>query len=113
VDKKDYYATQEKSRFNEDVQGQVGGSSLNQCSPPQCPAPGFDENYVIAQLFTYHPANMFTQPKFETVREAAKYFARVLLNNVPAGADRTAAIRKVREAVFTANAGISLGGLSL
>src|SRR5258708_1525342 len=80
-----------------------GTQPLNQCSPPQCPVPGFDENYVIAQMFTYHPANMFTQPKFETIREAAKYFARVLLNNVPVGADRSAAIRKVREAMMTAN----------
>jgi len=83
-----------------------------QCGTGAVPA-GLDENYIIDQLFTYHPANQFTQPKSETIREAAKYFAKVLLNNVPAGADRTAAIRKLREAVMTANAGISLGGLSL
>ena len=73
----------------------------------------FDPNYVIDQLFTYHPADPSTGQKFETLREAAKYFAKVIANNVPGGPDRTAAIRKVREAVMTANAGISLGGLSL
>lgn len=73
----------------------------------------YSTDYVIDQLFTYHPANPSTGPKFETLREAAKYFAKVIVANTPAGADRTAAIRKLREAVMTANAGISLGGLSL
>lgn len=73
----------------------------------------YDTSYVIDQIFTYHAANPFTQPKFEALHEAAKYFAKVIVNNVPAGADRTAAIRKLHEAVMTATAGISLGGLSL
>lgn len=79
----------------------------------QPPAPDNYEEYIVDQLFTYHPSNPFVAPKYETVREAAKYFAKVLLNNVPRGSDRTAAIRKLREAVMTANAGIALGGLSL
>lgn len=74
---------------------------------------GTSDSDVIDQLFTYHPANPSTGPKFEAVREAAKYFAKIIFTNTPIGADRTAAIRILREAVFTANAGISLGGLSL
>jgi|SRR5579872_878407 len=73
----------------------------------------YSPEYVIDQLFTYHPATPYTGPKFEALREAAKYFAKVIMNNVPAGSDRTTAIRKLREAVMTANAGISLDGLSL
>ena len=67
----------------------------------------------IDPLFAFHTSNPYTGPKMETVRDAAKYFAEVLMRNVPAGADRSAAIRKVREAMMTANAGISLGGYSL
>jgi len=87
----------------------------NYYRPETPPTAGFaaSDEYVINEFFTYHPANPYTGPKYETIREAAKYFAKVLFNNVPQGADRTAAIRKLREAVMTANAGIALGGLSL
>ena len=67
----------------------------------------------LDQIFKYHPPNPSTGPKFETLREAARHFAKVILMNVPPGADRSAAIRKVREAVMTANAGVSLNGLNL
>lgn len=67
----------------------------------------------LEEFFKYHPPTPFTGPKFETLREAARHFAKVILMNVPPGADRSAAIRKVREAVMTANAGVSLNGLSL
>ena len=70
-------------------------------------------SYIVEQLFSYHPANPSTRPKYENIREAAKYFAKVLIANTPPGSDRSAAIRKLREAVMTANAGIALGGLSL
>jgi hypothetical protein len=112
---KDTYAGTEAtpSRFDEE-RAYAEKKAYAAFAQAQCNAvPAPDENYIVEQLFTYHPANQFTQPKFETIREAAKYFAKVLFNNVPAGADRTAAIRKLREAVMTANAGISLGGLSL
>jgi len=92
---------------NADYSGMYAQQSQQACS--YSPSP----DYIIDQLFTYHPATPFTGPKFEALREAAKYFAKVIVNNVPVGADRTAAIRKLREAVMTANAGISLGGLSL
>lgn len=42
------------------------------------------------------------------VREAALAFAQVVIRNVPDCADRSAAIRKIREAVFTANSAISM-----
>jgi hypothetical protein len=45
--------------------------------------------------------------------QAAKNFAEVILANCPSGADRSDAIRKIREARMTANAAIALNGLSL
>jgi len=71
------------------------------------------DNEVIDMLFTYHPPALDTNRQYETIREAAKYFAKVIMANVPAGADRLSAVRKVREAVMTANAGIALDGVGL
>lgn len=42
------------------------------------------------------------------VREAGLAFAQVIMRNTPDCADRSAAIRKIREAVFTANSAISM-----
>lgn len=63
----------------------------------------------IDDIFTFHddPAKI---PAYQNVREAAKQFAKVLVKNTPACADQTAAVRKVREAVMTANAAIALDG---
>ena len=68
---------------------------------------------VIDYIFTYHSPTLTTLPKFQAIREAGKYFAKVIAQNVPAGQDRLAAILKVREAVLLANAGISLDGKQL
>lgn len=71
------------------------------------------EGDIVRELFTYHSPNQLQAIAYETVRNAAKHLAEVILANVPHGADRTTAIRKLREAVMTANAGIALNGLSL
>lgn len=80
---------------------------------PGCNLREMTDEEKIGQIFTYHPATPYTGPKFENLREAAHHFAKVILLNVPRGADRTAAIRHVRDAVMTANAGVSLDGMSL
>lgn len=66
-----------------------------------------DDN--IDNIFTFHddPAKV---PNYLAVRNAAKEFAKVLVANTPACADQTAAMRKIREAVMTANAAIALDG---
>ena len=64
----------------------------------------------IENWFTYHSPTPEQLPKYLAIREAGKAFAVVLAENVPASADLTAAIRKVREAVTTANAGLACGG---
>ena len=74
---------------------------------------GPSREWVIDQLFTYHAPDPSQVQFLETIREAAKFFAHIILHNTPPGADQTAAIRKLRECVMTANAAIVLDGLSL
>ena len=59
--------------------------------------------------FTYHSPTPDQLPKYLAIREAGKVFAETIVANVPDSADCTAAIRKIREAVFTANAAIACG----
>lgn len=61
----------------------------------------------IDNWFTYHSPTANQIPKYEEIRNAAKQLAEVIIENTPSSADQTAAIRKVREAVMTANAAIA------
>lgn len=60
--------------------------------------------------FTYHAPTPDQVEKYGRLREAARVFAQVIIENTPACADQTVAIRKVREAVFVANAAIACDG---
>ena len=51
-------------------------------------------------------------PEVRELRIAAGVFALAIVRHTPACADQTAAIRKVREAVMTAAAAVTLGGQS-
>lgn len=62
----------------------------------------------LDDVFTYHAPTQAQIPRYEEIRAAAKRFAQIVVNNTPASADQTAAIRKIREAVMTANAAIAL-----
>lgn len=64
----------------------------------------------LDNIFTYHPTTPEQLPRYQALREAAKTFARAILDNTPPGADQSTAIRKVREAVMTANAAVALNG---
>jgi hypothetical protein len=64
----------------------------------------------INNVFSYHAPKGDQPQKYEAIRAAAKAFAQVIVDNTPACADQTAAIRKLREAVMTANAAIALEG---
>ncbi len=57
--------------------------------------------------FTYHPPRAGQQQRYVAIRDAAKKFAAVGVANTPSSAYQTAAIRKIREAVMTANQGIA------
>ncbi len=64
----------------------------------------------LDDVFSYHPPTGNDLEKYQKIRKAGKHFALVLLNTCVPSADRTAAIRKIREAVMTANAAIALKG---
>jgi hypothetical protein len=66
----------------------------------------------IEDLFTYHAPEGAQPGQYERIRTAAKAFAHVVVDNTPPSADQTAAIRKLRECVFTCNAAIALKGIS-
>lgn len=66
--------------------------------------PDFDD------IFTYHPPSPEQLHRYNTIREAAKHLVIIIMHNAPDCEDRTAAIRKVREAVMTANSAIALDG---
>lgn len=61
--------------------------------------------------FTYQRPDDDRFRTYAGVRAAGKALALAILNAAPKCADRTDAIRKVREAVMTANAAIALEGL--
>lgn len=61
-------------------------------------------------IFTYHPPKGDQSYRYGLIRASAQDFARTICMYVPPCADRTAAIRKIREAVMTANAAIALEG---
>lgn len=63
----------------------------------------------LGSWFMYHTPTSEQLVRYETIRAAGKGLAQVILANTPAGPDQTAAIRKVREAVMTANAAIACG----
>lgn len=64
----------------------------------------------IENWFTYHPPASGDHPRFVAIRDAAKALAYVIKANTPGCADQTAALRKLRECVMTANAAIACGG---
>lgn len=63
----------------------------------------------IEELFTYHAPTGDQPERYLRIREAGKALARVIDECCPAGPDRTAAVRHIREAVMTANASIATG----
>jgi len=84
-------------------EGQAGQTNMRAMSQEE----------ILAQLFQYHPPTPETLPKFAAINQAAKNFAEVVLQNCPSGADRSAAIRLIRDARMTANASVALNGLNL
>jgi hypothetical protein len=65
----------------------------------------------VDEVFTYHAPTMEQQRNYEAIREGAKHFARVLMDNTPHCADQATSLRKLRESVMTANAAVALEGL--
>jgi hypothetical protein len=66
----------------------------------------FDPDYV----FSHHHATPEKLARYEALHDGAKQFARVILEHVPAGVDRAAALQLLREASMLACSAISLEG---
>ena len=62
----------------------------------------------IEAEFTYHPPFGTQAERYVKIRDKAKELALVIAELTPSCADQTVAIRKVREAVMTANAAIAI-----
>lgn len=67
----------------------------------------------IDNWFIYHPPDLGQIPRYSKIREKAHELAMIILENTPSNADQTAAIRKLRECVMTANAAIACGENSI
>lgn len=63
----------------------------------------------IYAWFSYHPPKEDQAQRYQLLRDTAKELAFVIVSNVPSSADRTAALRKLRECIMTANAAIACG----
>jgi len=61
----------------------------------------------LDNFFTYHAPTAEQKDSYEVIRYAAKILATTIRDNCPVNADTSMAIRKVREAVMTANAAIA------
>jgi len=71
---------------------------------------GASSHSQLDNWFTYHDASPHQVTQYNSIRAAARALAEAILINAPPSADRSDAIRKVREAVMTANAAIACGG---
>ena len=72
-----------------------------------------EQELRLEELFTYHPPENDDQIRaYKAIREWGLALAKVICEFTPKGSDQSAAIRKVREAVMTANAAVALKGLN-
>lgn len=65
----------------------------------------------LDEWFTYHAPDDAAQAAYVDIRAAGKALAETIVRCSPACADQTAAVRKVREAVATANAAVACRGI--
>jgi hypothetical protein len=72
--------------------------------------PDYPTQLHLDNWFQYHAPAVGQVASYERIRLAGKHFAETIFDLCPSSADRTDAIRKVREAVMTANASIACGG---
>lgn len=68
---------------------------------------------IIEELFKHHAPTYEQGQRMEILRGVTRTLVALIIHTVPVSADRTAAIRKLGEALMTANRAIVTGGLSL
>jgi hypothetical protein len=71
----------------------------------------FENPDFVREVFTYHPPTPEQMIQYEVIRRKAMELVEVIVKNSPRSADQSTAIRRVREAVMSANAAIALGGI--
>lgn len=64
----------------------------------------------LLNWFSYHEPEDGQVEKYNSIRAAALNLAEVIVDNTPASADQTAAVRLVRQAAMQANAAIACKG---
>jgi hypothetical protein len=74
------------------------------------PQPTKEELAQLDNWFAYHKPSADQIDDYAILRAAAKEFALVIVKTCPPSADRTVAIRHVRDAVMSANASIACEG---
>ncbi len=65
---------------------------------------------AVNEVFRYHSPTDEQVERINEIRVAAKLMATAILRVCPHGADRSAAMRKLREVMMTANAAIMVPG---
>ena len=65
---------------------------------------------LVEEMFTYHPWNEDQIARGSIVRDVLAQAVREIIANVPPSADRTVAIRKIREARMDCNSAITHNG---
>jgi hypothetical protein len=65
----------------------------------------------LAEWFQYHAPTDDQVKSYQRIRDEAQRFAEVIVDETPESADQTAALRKLRECVMTANAAIACKGV--
>lgn len=61
----------------------------------------------IDNWFTHHPPTPEQIVAYGDIRQAAKIYAETVNKHVPDSADKTAAMRKIRESVMAANLAVA------
>lgn len=67
-----------------------------------------DEQAELDNIFSYHKPFGDQPARYEALRSKAKELGVLIIGLCPRSADRSAALRKLREAVMTANASIAI-----
>lgn len=62
----------------------------------------------LDNIFTYHAPKNDQVERYQAIRDAGKMLAQAIIDNTPGCPDQAMAVRKVREAVMTANAAIAI-----
>jgi hypothetical protein len=61
----------------------------------------------IENWFSYHAPNADQLVAYNDIRQAAKIYAETVNKHVPDSADKTAAMRKIRESAMAANLAVA------